>query len=482
MTNTKKGLFVKSDVDAAFGVFFDGFTKVIAGVGIMIGAIGLSSEIVFGTILPGLGLGVLLLHLFTWWYGNYTAKKTNNKDMVAIPAGITAGRFFVWLSAIMLPTYVATGDAGLALGVGLAANVVSSLITVLLAFAGPYILKVIPSAALFGTLAGGGVTWLIIASFNDMFATPVIAVVCFFIIIIMYISKIKCKLSPVVISVVVGIGIGFLTGDIALTNITTSFENVGFSIPFPQIEYLVKGFGEVVKFLPIIIAFTIQETVTAFQGVEQAKVAGDIYDGKVTLIGVSLMSALSAVLGNPFCFSIWWGHGTWKDIKASTGYSLLVGIAYFVLCSTGLVAIVTAIIPVAAVLPILVFVGMSSLGGAFMNENPKYYGIMSIAVAIPIIEYIGNTAGTNMPPSLMLLAQGAALIALAWACILVFASDLKFKAAGITSLIAAGASFVGLIHAPGLGINANPQMTITYVVVGLVLIGLSFMKIEVEGQ
>ncbi|MEG0713090.1 MAG: permease, partial [Niameybacter sp.] len=105
MANTKRGLFVKSDVDAAFGVFFDGFTKVIAGVGIMIGSIGLSSEIVFGTILPGLGLGVLILHLFTWWYGNVTAKRTNNPGIVAMPAGITAGRFFVWLSAIMLPTY-----------------------------------------------------------------------------------------------------------------------------------------------------------------------------------------------------------------------------------------------------------------------------------------------------------------------------------------------------------------------------------------
>lgn len=480
MTDTKRGFFVKSDIDAAFGVFFDGFTKVIAGVGIMLGAIGLSSEIVFGTILPGLGFGVLLLHLFTWWYGNQTAKRTNNPNIVAIPAGITAGRFFVWLSAIMLPTYIATGDAGLALGVGLAANVVSSLITVLLAFAGPFILKVIPSAALFGTLAGGGITWLIIASFNDMFATPIIAVVCFFIIIIMYVSKMKCKLSPVVISVIVGVILGFITGDIAISNISASFENIGFSVPLPQIEYLVKGFGEVVKFLPIIIAFTIQETVTAFQGVEQAKVAGDTYDGKVTLIGVSLMSALSALLGNPFCFSIWWGHGTWKDIKASTGYSLLVGAAYFILCSTGLVAIVTAAIPVAVVLPILVFVGMSSLGGAFLNENPKYYGIMSIAIAIPIIEYIGNTAGANMPASLMMLAQGAPLIALAWTAIFVFASDLKFKSAGVTAFIAAAAAFIGLIHAPGLSVNANPQMMMTYVLVGIVLVGLSFMKIETE--
>lgn len=480
MANTKRGLFVKSDVDAAFGVFFDGFTKVIAGVGIMIGSIGLSSEIVFGTILPGLGLGVLILHLFTWWYGNVTAKKTNNPGIVAMPAGITAGRFFVWLSAIMLPTYMATGDAGLALGVGLAANIVSSLFTVVLAFVGPYILKVLPSPALFGSLAGGGITWLILASFNDMFVSPIIAVVCFFIIIIMYITKMKCKLSPVMISIVVGVIIGFLTGDIATAQIVESVGNVGFSVPLPAFEYLIGGFGEVIKFIPIIIAFSLAEMVSALQGIEQARVTGDEYNGKVALIGVSLASAVSALFGNPFCFSLWWGYGTWKEIKASTGYSLLVGIAYFVLCSTGLVAIVTTIIPTAAVLPILVFVGMCSFGGAFINEKPKYFGIMAIAAAIPIIEYIGNISGANMPASLMVLAKGAPLIALAWGSILVYAADLRFKAASIAAFVAAGMSFVGLIHASGLGFNASPEMTIAYGIVAVVLLILSFIKVEVE--
>ncbi|MGL4737968.1 MAG: hypothetical protein ACRCW2_10985 [Cellulosilyticaceae bacterium] len=480
MTGTKRGLFVKSDIDAAFGVFFDGFTKVIAGVGIMIGGIGLSNELVFGTILPGLGFGVLLLHLFTWWYGNMTGKRTGNPGIVAMPAGITAGRFFVWLSAIMLPTYAATGDAKLALGVGLAANVVSSLFTVVLAFVGPYLLKILPSAALFGSLAGGGITWLILASFNDMFTSPIIAVVCFFIIIIMYITKMKCKLSPVVLSIAVGVIIGFATGDIATAQIADSFSNIGFSVPLPALEYLMAGFGEVIKFIPIIIAFSIAEMVSALQGIEQARVTGDEYDGKMALVGVSIASAISAVFGNPFCFSLWWGYGTWKEIKASTGYSLLVGIAYFLLCSTGLVAIVTTIIPTSAVLPILVFVGMCSFGGAFTNENPKYFGIMAIAAAIPIIEYIGNLSGANMPASLMIMGQGAPLIALVWGSILVYAADLNFRAASIASLVGAAMSFVGLIHAPGLGVNASPMMSVAYLIVGVGLLALSFTKVEVE--
>lgn len=476
MSTLKRPLFVKSDIDAAFGVFFDGFTKVIAGVAIMIGSIGLSSKVVFGTILPGLGFGVLLLHVFTWWLGNKTSKKTNNTSIVAIPAGITAGRFFIWLFAIMLPTYISTKDATLALGVGLAANIISSLLTIVLSFFEKAIVNSIPSAALFGTLAGGGVTWLILASLKDMFVTPLIALVCFFVLLVLYTSNIKTKLSPVLISILVGVILGFSTKNITIKNITDSFSSLSFNIPFIQINYILKGFSVVLQFLPIIIAFTVTEFVTALQGVEQAKVAGDVYDGKKTIIGVSIMSVISALFGNPFCFSVWWGHGTWKDIKASTCYSLIVGISYFILCSTGLVAIVTAVIPTAAVLPILIFVGMTSLAGAFQNEDKKYFSLMSIAIAVPIIEYIGNIAGDAMPNSLFILAKGAPLIALAWTSILVFCSESKFKNAIITCFISAGATFIGLIHSPSLKINANLEITIAYLITAFILFIFNFKK------
>lgn len=52
MGNVKIPLFKKADLDASIGVFFDGFSKVIVAIAILIGTFGLDGSTVFGTMMP----------------------------------------------------------------------------------------------------------------------------------------------------------------------------------------------------------------------------------------------------------------------------------------------------------------------------------------------------------------------------------------------------------------------------------------------
>ena len=47
----------KGDIDASFGVFFDGFSKILSATGIMLFVFGMPANIVLGKIVPGIGLG-----------------------------------------------------------------------------------------------------------------------------------------------------------------------------------------------------------------------------------------------------------------------------------------------------------------------------------------------------------------------------------------------------------------------------------------
>ena len=91
--------------DATIGVFFDGFTKIIVGVSILTGLMGLSHEIVFGKIVSSIGMTAFLLLLFNTLYARHLAKKTGNMDLTAMPGGISGGTFFVLLYAILVPTF-----------------------------------------------------------------------------------------------------------------------------------------------------------------------------------------------------------------------------------------------------------------------------------------------------------------------------------------------------------------------------------------
>lgn len=408
-----------------FGVLFDGMPKIITGVVVLTPLLG--ADTVFKQLLPSIGLAIVLAGLFFWWLGEQTKKRTGNKDIVALPGGINAGRFFVWLFAIMIPVYKATNDAKLALFVGIGANIISSILSIIMAFVGKKIANIIPAEALFGGLTGGALAWLTLSTFNDMFKTPemsIISMVSIFIILSVYLGKVKLKISPALLSVGVGVVLGLVLNVVTAGALKDSLSNFGIYLPGGVIfsggyfSYLMKGLIEAVKYLPIIIVFSFGETISNIQGLEQARGLGDDYDIRQSLIGVNIVSLISGFFGNPFCIGIWWGYPSWKEVKAGTGYQILHGLAYLLLSVTGIVAIVTSLIPVGAVLPILIFIGLASTQSAFANYDARYYGIMALAMAIPIAEL------TKAPD---FIAKGAMLISLVWGSVLVYIAKKRME-------------------------------------------------------
>jgi adenine/guanine/hypoxanthine permease len=443
--------FKKGDVDSFFGVLFDGMPKIITGVVVLTPLLG--ATVVFKQLLPSIGLALLLSGIFFWWLGEETKRRTGNQDIVALPGGINAGRFFVWLFAIMIPVYQATGDAKLALFVGIGANIISSLISIVLAFTGQKLIEIIPSEALFGGLTGGALAWLTLATFKDMFGTPemsIISMISVFIVLGTYLGKIKTKFSPALISVVVGVVLGFALSVIKLDAVKESFGNFGLYMPGGVVlsggyfEYLVKGLVEAMKYLPIIIVFSFGETVSNIQGIEQARGLGDNYDIRSSLVGVNVISLISGFFGNPFSIGIWWGYPSWKEVKAGTGYQILHGAAYLILSITGIVAVVTSIIPVGAVLPILVFIGLASTQAAFSSYKPMFYGIMALGLAIPIGELSGAPE---------FISKGAMLIALVWGSALVYVAKNEWKKVSFSFVGGALLTVVGLMHTSSFIIN-----------------------------
>lgn len=462
--------FRKGDIDATFGVLFDGIVKVIASIGIMISIIGFDKGFVFGKIIPGICLAVFLGHIFIWKVADELKKREKRDDIVALPSAVTAGRLFIWLFSIMLPTYMETGNASLALGAGLGANVISSILSIIVSAISPFLLKIIPNIAIFGGLVGGSIAYLGFSSLKDMFNYPEVSLVCLFTILIINFGRIKTKLPPVLISIFFGIIIGFITKAITIDGISLAFSNIGFNIGGFSPALVFQGIPIAFESISIIFAWSLLEAIVSIQGVQQAISVGDNFSITKTLIGINIISLISAFFLNPFPIGITWGYPTWKEANATSNYGLLIGAIYIVLGFTGLIAVVTAVIPVAAVLPILIFIGLISFQGTLEFTEPKYFGAIALAMLLPIIEFFGGIAGNNMPESLKLLTQGAMIIAILWASVIALAVDGEFKKSGYFFLAGSICSFLGLIHSPIIKFNANMSLTITYLVIGIFMI------------
>ncbi len=147
--------------------------------------------LVFGRILPALGL---MLCLSTGYYAYLAwklAKETGRSDVCALPSGISVPHMFVVTFVVMLPIALATKDPVQAWEAGLTWVFVQSFVLMAGGFIGPYVRKITPRAALLGSLAGISITFISMSPAAQVFTTPVIGVTCFAVILASWFGGVK---------------------------------------------------------------------------------------------------------------------------------------------------------------------------------------------------------------------------------------------------------------------------------------------------
>ncbi|NLJ70937.1 MAG: hypothetical protein GX328_05680 [Clostridiaceae bacterium] len=498
--------FKKGDIDAALGTFFDSFGKIIIAVPIMIGILNMPEQLVFEKVVAATGLTVFIFSLFNTLFARSLGKKNQNKDITALFGGISGTLLFVWLNAIMLPTYFVSQDPIFAWSVTLGVSLIYSILQLVLSFIFSFVFKFIPREALMGATVGGALTWMILSPMGEAFTTPWVVIPTLFILFTFYFGEIKPKIgTPALIAIGIGTIIAWISGVMQIDDLRESFTNLNLYLPSFQFGlFTSESLQFSLNYLPLILAYLLAELTADMQAFSQAEESKEIYPARTALVGLSLSNLIGTLLGNPFLLNYYWGHPAWKKAEAGASYSLFSGIIHLILSLTGLVAVVASIIPVSASLVMLIYIGIVSGAGAFASGRKRYYGAMMLGVAIPlfelvnnkvlsIVDVLGNFAEnssnllneqtsdslTNINDSstsilmtklaeagyaegFITLAQGAMTTAILYASILCLIIDHKWLKTSAFFFVTTVFSFFGLIHANKLAINANPILSITY--------------------
>src|SRR3546814_19480838 len=86
--------------------------------------------------------------------------------------------------------------------------------------------------------------------------------------------------------------------------------------------------------------------------VESAEAAGDHFPTTRVLTADGVVSLIGCLMGNPFINAVYIGHPGWKAMGGRQGYSAATGILMLLLTWFGVVALMMAVIPAVALLPI----------------------------------------------------------------------------------------------------------------------------------
>ena len=515
----KPALWVPGDWNAFFGFGTNILVNLLTLSGLLRFVLKMPDEIVFKHILPAAGLMMCLSTMYYAFLAYRLAKKTGRTDVCALPSGISVPHMFIVTFVIMLPVKLGYGaahpdapvaDAAMAgWQAGLVWVFLQSFVLMAGGFLAPIVRKITPKAALLGALAGVSITFISMAPALNMYLTPVIGVVCFAIIIASWFGGVKYGGVPAgLIAIAVGTIIawgsnmfGLNYGGMSGAALKGSFDTFGFSIPTPMtpVHLILSGMNW--KLLSTIlvtaIPFGIYDLVEAMDNVVSAAAAGDSYPTTRVLTADGIVSLIGCCMGNPYINAVYIGHPGWKAMGGRIGYSAATGLMVIVLAWLGIISLMSAVIPVVAIAPILLYIGML-IGSQAFQESPKRHAPAVVLALVPSIaawgltqinNALGAAAGihdvtpdmiANMAQSgvlyhgLQIVGGGSILAGVVLGAIAVYVIEREFlKAAGFA---AAGAvlTFFGLMHGETIGVNVTPTVAMAYLMVGAVLWGCDY--------
>ena len=498
-TPFKPKLWVPGDWNALFGFGTNILVNLLTLTGLLHFVLKMPDELVFGRILPATGLMLCLSTLYYAWLAYRLALKTGRNDVCALPSGISVPHMFIVTFVVMMPILIKSGDPVEAWQAGLTWVFVQSFVLMIGGFIAPVIRRITPRAALLGSLAGVSITFISMSPAAQMFLDPIIGVVCFAVIMLSWFGGVRFFKGLPGGLIAIGVGAAIAWGSVAmgmtfsglsLANLKDSLGNFQFHVPVPEVSHVFGGFKYIGIILVTAIPFGIYDLVEAMDNVESASAAGDSFPTTRVLTADGVISLIGCMMGNPFINAVYIGHPGWKAMGGRIGYSAATGILVIILAWCGVISLLMALIPVVAILPILLYIGML-IGSQAFQETPKRHAPAVILALVPQIAGWGKTqidnalgaAGTNAAAvgfdnlsnngvlyhGLAVLGGGATLAGMVLASIAVFIIDRKFMYAGWFAMAGAVLTFFGLMHGQNVGFAVTPLVALSYAVVGGIL-------------
>ena len=505
-SETAPRCWVPGDWNGFFGLFTNVLLNVIVITGLCLGVVKLPDDIVFGRILPALGIALPLGNLYYAYLAWRLAKAEGRGTVTAMPYGPSVPHMFIVVFLIMLPTYLKTNDALLAWQMGLAWCLVIGIIVLIGAFVGPSVRKYTPRAAMLGTLAGISIAFISMRPAFQGWEVPWLFFLSLAIVLVTWTANVRLPggIPGGFAAVVIGTVLAWAATGLHLTDlmdggaVVAALHQFGLRPPILSGDFL-QGLSDIGPLLVTAVPLGIYNFTEGMNNVESAAAAGDDYSLRQILLADGIGAVVGALLGSPFPPAVYIGHPGWKAVGGRIGYSLATGIVIGLVCFLGLTALLLAVIPLVAILPILLFIGLVIGAQAFQAVPARHAPAVVLALLPNIaawcqtqIDGALSAAGTSAAKvgldklagtgvvyhGLELLGGGAVLAGMILGAIATFIIDRRFERAATYAAAGAVLAFFGFIHGTSLGFGNSAPVALGYLCMAIVCIAFTLQKQE----
>jgi AGZA family xanthine/uracil permease-like MFS transporter len=392
---------VRGDVDGFFGLALDNLVQLLVIDALCRSVLGFPPELLYGHVLPGAAVSLVVGNLFYAWQAARLATRTGRDDVCALPYGINTVSLFAYVFLVMLPAKLAAEAAGaadparVAWQAGLVACAGSGLIALGSAWVAERVRRATPRAALLSTLAGIAVGFISLGFLFRTFAHPVVGLATLAIVLLGYFGRVRIRGGLPCGLVAVGLGtlLAWLTG---IAPGPQPGETAGLYLPVPVFGDVLGGLtlSHLLTYASVILPMGIFNVVGSLQNIESAEAAGDSFETAPSLTVNGLGTIAGAFFGSPFPTTIYIGHPGWKAMGARIGYSVLNAVFATLVCLTGTLGYIAWAVPIDAGMAIVLWIGIVISAQAF-SATPRAHAPAVVVGILPGVAAWGTLMAKN---------------------------------------------------------------------------------------
>jgi len=461
--------YAAGDVNAFFGLALDNLTQLVILSSLLIGFFKFPADLVLYRMIPGTALGVLVGDLTYTWLAWRLARRTGREDVTAMPFGIDTPSLFGIVFGVLGPVMLLTKDPQLAWQVGMGVTVAMGAVKLVLSFGGDWARRVVPRAALLGSIAGVAILLIAFLPALKIFADPLVGLVSLVVLLVALVGKRRLPWGIPGAFAAVAIGAAIFWGREGLGLAGPGQRAVEIrapvlALPAPTLAWL-TAIETTLPYLAVALPFALATIIGGIDNTESAVAAGDEYQTRDILLTEAVATLLAGLAGGVIQNTPYVGHPAYKAMGARAGYTLATGLVVGVGAMVGVVALLVGLLPEAAVAPILVFIGLEITAQAFVASPPRHAPAVAVsflpAVAALLLIQEGSLLGAVGKTfadlggearagyqTLLVLGNGFILTALLWGCAVALIIDRRLRLAGVVFAVASTAALFGIIHSP----------------------------------
>ena len=481
------------DVNAFFGLMLDNIAGLVLAVSLLLWNFGFPVDFALRYMVPGTAIGVLVGDLMFFVLALRYAKKTGKTDVTAMPLGLDTPSTIGMTLLVIGPAFSAAKakftEAGMAAEsiefaaateawhVGICALFIMGMIKLVMSFGSKWIQNVFPRAGLLGSLAAIALCLIAFTQMPKIAANPIVGFASLVIVLVALIGRnqLPFKIPGAFGAVLIGCLVWYLmrASDWALETSMLPSEPMSLDPVWFPTEWLsaltFEWFGSMelaLGYSPYIIPFALATVIGGIDCAESAKSVGDDFNTN-TVIGVEAIATIVA----SFCGGVvqttpYIGHPAYKAMGGRAAYTLATALFVAGAGVIGYFSLVLNWIPEAAVLPILVFIGLEITAQSFLATPKRHYAALAVAcipalaklVAIYVGQFTEALGTDGLPPhltelllNLNVLAGGFIMTSLIWASATAKIVDRRFYSASIYFALAGMLVLFGVMHSPLAG-------------------------------